>query len=91
MWFLQYVLSIFYILSYFSVCERIGPGVMGEVSNPPSKSRRSPPTVLPVLVDRLGPVLPTAVVGCKISSEPPSKSSRLQTCRKVQSKSVDLS
>ncbi len=61
------------------VCLRVRPGARGAGSNPPSRSRRSPPAVLAVLMSRPGAVPPTAGLGCRVSSEPPSRSKRSHT------------
>lgn len=58
---------------------RLRPGVRGAGSKPPSRSRRSPPAMPLVLLDRPGAEPPVVEVGFRTSSEPPSKSSRSQT------------
>lgn len=73
-------LSLFQFLLVCEVCVfvYIWPGAGGVGSNPPSRSRRSPPAVLAVLSDR-----PGAGLGCRGSSEPPSRPKRSHTWRQV--------
>ena len=57
----------------------VTPGASGAGSKPPSRSSRSPPAVPPVLMGRPGAPPPTAGLGCRGSSEPPSRSRRSHT------------
>ncbi len=67
------------VTPFFWYTVAVGAGAKGAGYNPPSRSRRSPPAVFAVLLGRPAAELLTARLGCRVSSEPPSRSNRSHT------------